>query len=163
MATTTQVPGCDACAGRWALSDSQDKARWMLAERLSGINLSMVLGALIGACEEVTVIWGGSALLGGTIGGGIGIAVGGIGVAPGAVLGAGMGAQVGLWILGFLGLKSLIEDLGTAVPEVLRLYEAGFRTAWGRLDDGARSCRATAMTSLASPERRTASRKATCC
>jgi hypothetical protein len=121
---------------RSALFASQDKACWMLAERLSGINLSMVLGALISACEEVAVVWGGSVLLGGTIGGGIGISVGGIGVAPGAVLGAGMGAQAGLWILGFLGLKSLIEDLGTAVPEVLRLYEEGFRTAWGRLDDG---------------------------
>jgi hypothetical protein len=75
---------------RSALFDSQDKACWMLAERLSDINLDMVLGALISACEEVAVVWGDSVLLG-----------------------AGMGAQVGLWILGFLGLKSLIEDLGT--------------------------------------------------
>jgi hypothetical protein len=118
-----------------ALEKSKDRACSMLVERLSGIGLSMILGALIGACEEVAMCWGGSVLVGGALGGFVGAWGGGLGAVPGAALGAGAGAQVGLWILGVLGLKSLIQDLGTAVPEVLRLYAQGFRTAWGAPED----------------------------
>ena len=119
---------------RTALWMSRDLACHMLAERLSGISLSAILGILVTACEEVAVCWGGSVLVGSALGGVVGSFAAGVGAVPGAALGAGMGAQIGAWILGFLGLKSLIEDLGTAVPEILSRYEQGFRVAWGRPD-----------------------------
>jgi len=128
-------PGARVRCVRTALWMSKDRACGMLAERLSGINLSTVLGVLIAACEDVAVVWGGSVLVGGALGGVVGALGGGVGAVPGAAVGAGLGVQAGLWILGLLGLKSLIEDLGTAVPEVLRLYEQGVSTAWGTADD----------------------------
>jgi hypothetical protein len=120
---------------RTALWMCKERACGMLVERLSGINLSTVLGVLIAACEDVAVVWGGLVLVGGALGGVIGALGGGVGAVPGAAVGAGLGVQAGIWIPGFLGLKSLIENLGTAVPEVLRHYEQGFRTAWGKADD----------------------------
>lgn len=128
-------PGARLRGLRTALEMSKDKACGILVERLSGINVSMALGVLIAACSDVAVVWGGSVLAGGALGGVVGAFGGGVGALPGAALGAGLGAQAGIWILGFLGLKSLIEDLGSAVPEVLRLYEQGFRTAWGTSGD----------------------------
>jgi hypothetical protein len=90
-----------------------------------------VLDVLLSACKDVALIWGGSVLMGGAAGGVIGFFGFGAGAVPGAVLGAGVGTQVGAWVLGLLGLKSLIEDLGTAIPQALRHYEAGLRLAWG--------------------------------
>ena len=136
-----------------ALETSKDKACGMLVERLSGINLSTVLDVFIAACTDVAVVWGGSVLAGGALGGVVGAFAGGVGAVPGAALGAGLGVQAGLWILAFLGLKSLIEDLGTAVPEVLRLYEQGFRTAWGKADDwGSRDRHDSFRTNIAANE-----------
>ena len=116
---------------RNALFFSGVAARDMLTARLSGIDLSTVIEVLLNACKDVAVCWGGSVLAGGAVGGAIGAFAGGVGAVPGAAIGAGLGAQVGAWVLGVLGLKALIEDLGTAVPNALRHYEAGFRMAWG--------------------------------
>jgi hypothetical protein len=103
----------------------------LVAERLTGIDISMVSEILISACKDVALVWGGSVLLGGAAGGAIGFFGFGVGAIPGAVAGAGVGTQVGAWVLGMLGLKALVEDLGTAIPQALRHYEEGFRLAWG--------------------------------
>jgi hypothetical protein len=116
---------------RGALFLSGPIAHRLLAERLSGIDLSGVAEILLSACKDVAVVWGGSVVLGGLAGGAIGFFGFGVGAAPGAVVGAGVGTQVGAWVLGFLGLKALIEDLGTAIPDALRHYEMGFKLAWG--------------------------------
>jgi hypothetical protein len=116
---------------RGALFFSGVEAGSILAERLAGINLSAVLRILLDACKDVAVYWGGSVLAGGALGGAIGAFGGGVGALPGAAIGAGLGSQVGAWVLGILGLKALLEDLGTALPEALRHYERGIRLAWG--------------------------------
>ena len=116
---------------RNALFFSGVEARDMLTARLSGIDLSTVIDVLLNACKDVAVCWGGSVRAGGAVGGVIGAFAGGVGAVPGAAIGAGLGTQVGAWVLGVLGLKALIQDLGTTVPDALRHYEAGFRMAWG--------------------------------
>jgi hypothetical protein len=114
-----------------AVSFSGVEAGDMLVARLSGLDLHTVVRILLDACKDVAVCWGGSVLVGGTLGGAFGAFAVGVGAIPGAALGAGLGAQIGAWVLGMLGLKALIEDLGTAVPDALRHYEAGLRMAWG--------------------------------
>jgi hypothetical protein len=116
---------------RSALFFSGVEGRGMLAARLAGIDLSTMIQILLDACKDVAVCWGGSVLAGGALGGTFGAFAGGVGAIPGATIGAGLGAQIGGWVLGMLGLKALIEDLGTAIPDALRHYEAGFRMAWG--------------------------------
>lgn len=116
---------------RGALFFSSMEAGRILGERLAGIDLSAVLSILLNACKDVAVYWGGSVLAGGALGGAIGAFGGGVGALPGAAIGAGLGSQVGAWVLGILGLKALLADLGTALPEALHHYERGIRLAWG--------------------------------
>jgi len=116
---------------RSALFFSGVEARSMLTARLAGIDLSTVIQILLDACKDVAMCWGGSVLAGGAFGATFGTFAGGVGAIPGAAIGAGMGTQIGAWVLGMLGLKALIEDLGTAVPDALRHYEGGLRMAWG--------------------------------
>ena len=116
---------------RNALFFSGVEAGHLVAERLAGINLSSVIHILLDACKDVAVYWGGSVLVGGTLGGVLGTFGGGVGALPGAAIGAGLGSQVGAWVLGIVGLKALLEDLGTALPEALRHYADGIRMAWG--------------------------------
>jgi hypothetical protein len=116
---------------RAALFFSGGEAGRILGERLAGIDLSAVLSILLNACKDVAVYWGGSVLAGGALGGAIGAFAGGVGALPGAAIGAGLGSQAGAWVLGILGLKALLEDLGTALPEALHHYERGIRLAWG--------------------------------
>jgi hypothetical protein len=116
---------------RSALFFSGVEAGHIVAERLAGINLSSVMNILLDACRDVAAYWGGSVLAGGALGGAIGAFGGGVGALPGAAIGAGLGSQVGAWVLGILGLKALLEDLGNALPEALGHYGNGIRMAWG--------------------------------
>jgi hypothetical protein len=116
---------------RGALFLSGPIAHRQIAERLAGIDLSGITEILLSACKDIAVIWGGSIVLGGLAGGVVGFFGFGVGALPGAVVGAGVGTQLGAWALGILGLKALIEDLGTAIPDALRHYELGFKLAWG--------------------------------
>jgi hypothetical protein len=116
---------------RGALLQSGAIAQRLIAERLAGIDLSMVGEILLSACKDIALVWGASILLGGAAGAVIGFFGFGVGAVPGAAVGASVGIQAGAWVLGFLGLKSLIEDLGTAIPDALRHYELGFKLAWG--------------------------------
>ena len=116
---------------RSALWRSTHIAGHMLAERLAGIDLSGVLGILLDACKDIALYWGGSVLLGGAAGAGIGVFFGGVGAIPGAFAGAAFGAQAGTWVLGLLGLASLVEGLGAALGEALWCYESGIENAWG--------------------------------
>ena len=117
---------------RSALWHSGPVAARLLAERLVGIDLSAVAGVLLSACQDIALLWGGSAVLGGAVGGLVGAFGAGVGAGPGVVLGIGLGTQVGAWVLGLMGLASLLDDLGHALPEALRLYSRGIETAWGR-------------------------------
>ena len=116
---------------RCALRDSGPMAGRLMAKRLAGIDLSAIWDILIEACKDIALYYGGSVVAGAAVGGIGGAFLGGVGAAPGAVLGAAAGAQVGGWVMGFLGLKSLVEDLGREFPKALDYYSQGFRKAWG--------------------------------
>lgn len=98
----------------------------------------MIWGILVEACKDIALYYGGSVVVGTSIGGAAGFFVGGAGAVPGAVAGAAAGSQVGLWVLGFLGLKSLAEYMIDALPQAMRHYEQGFRKAWGDPPQGNR-------------------------
>ncbi|UOD28073.1 hypothetical protein INH39_21710 [Massilia violaceinigra] len=118
---------------RKALHDSGPLAFQMIAQRLTGIDLSAIWPILVSACQDIALYYGGTVVAGGLIGGVGGALLGGVGALPGAAAGAAAGSYAGGWVLAMLGLKSLVEGLAQAVPEALRYYESGFLEAWGPL------------------------------
>lgn len=122
---------------RKALHDSGPLAQRMIVERLAGIDLSMIASILVSTCQDLALIYGGSTVVGGFIGGVGGAFFGGIGAVPGAAAGAAAGSYVGGLILSVLGLKSLVEGIAEAIPAALRHYQQGIAEAWGpeRQDD----------------------------
>ena len=116
---------------RTALRQSTSIAGQTPVARLAGIDLSGILGILLDACRDIALYWGGSVLAGGAAGAGVGFFVGGVGAFPGAAIGAAAGAQAGAWVLGLLGLASLVEGLGTALGHALSCYASGIENAWG--------------------------------
>ena len=118
---------------RKALRDSGPLAFEMIAQRLTGIDLSAIWPILVSACQDIALYYGGTVVAGGLIGGVGGALLGGVGAVPGAAAGAAAGSYAGGWVLAMLGLKSLVEGLAQAIPEALRYYESGFLEAWGPL------------------------------
>ena len=114
-----------------AFDDSKPMAVRMLADRLAGISFHTIQDILIEACRDVAICYGGAAIGGGMIGGVVGAFGGGIGAAPGAAVGAGAAMQVATWVMSIVGLKSLIEYFGDALPHALECYRRGFKKAWG--------------------------------
>ena len=117
-----------------AFDDSKPMAIRMLADRLAGISFHTVQDILIEACRDVAICYGGAAIGGGMIGGFVGAFGGGIGAAPGAAVGAGAAIQVATWAMSIVGLKSLVEYFGDALPHALECYRSGFKEAWGSSD-----------------------------
>jgi hypothetical protein len=118
---------------RSALYRSQDDAIQLLRRQLSGLDVSAIAATLVNAAQDVALIYGSSVVAGAFIGGAGGALIGGMGAVPGAGIGMTVGIKAGTAILAFLGLKSLIEDLGGAIPEALKQYALGFEEAWGPL------------------------------
>ena len=118
---------------RRALRDSGPMAGRLMAKRLSGIDLSAIWGILIEVCKDIALYYGGSVVAGAAVGGIGGAFLGGVGAAPGAALGAAAGAQVGGWVMGFLGLKSLVEGLGRELPKALNTTRKGSEKRGGLL------------------------------
>jgi hypothetical protein len=116
---------------RQALRESGPQAQRIIARQLSGIDLSSVWPTLISACQDIALLYGGSVVAGAVIGGAGGAFVGGVGAVPGAAAGAAAGSYLGGWVLGLLGLKSLVDGVTEAVPQALKFYERGFSEAWG--------------------------------
>jgi len=116
---------------RQALDDSGPIARRLIAQRLAGIDLSAIWPILIAACQDIALYYGGSVIVGGTIGGIGGAFFGGVGAVPGAAAGAAAGGYVGAAVLGLLGLKSPVEGLAESIGKALRCYRDGFVKAWG--------------------------------
>ncbi len=113
-----------------ALRESGRLSRDLIAGRLAGIDLSSIWHVLLKACEDIAITYAGSTAAGGAIGAAVGFFAGGVGAVPGAAIGAGIGAQIGTWILGLLGLASLLEYLGDSLPQAFGHYDRGLRTAW---------------------------------
>ncbi|WKB52203.1 DUF6861 domain-containing protein [Eleftheria terrae] len=114
-----------------ALYRSGEETRRIIVHRLAGLEVSVILDILIESCKDVALYYGGSVVVGGVAGGVAGFFAGGVGAVPGAGIGAGLGAKAGVWILGLLGLASLVEYLGESLPDAFRCYEDGFRACWG--------------------------------
>lgn len=132
-----------------ALERSGPKAQAMLLARFSDIQISMVGDILIAAVKEIALVYGASVVVGAALGFLIG---GPVGAGAGAVAGAGAAP----WILGFLGLKSLLEYFYDAVPEALELYQRGFKAAWNLPSSGRAWGRANAFQPDGSMEEATA-------
>lgn len=113
-----------------ALTQSDGIARSIVFERLKGLGLEDIWPILIQVLKDIALYWGGAVVVGALVGGVAGAFFGGAGAVPGAMAGGAIGNEVGIWILGLLGLKSLVESLVDLVPAACRRYEDGFRKAW---------------------------------
>lgn len=114
-----------------ALFLSDGMAREMIFTRLSGIDLSTIWNILIAILKDVAVYYGGSVVVGTAIGGVIGAFGAGAGAVPGAMAGAAVGHTLGLFVLEFMGLTSLVSGLTDIIPQAVKEYISGFREAWG--------------------------------
>lgn len=116
---------------RTALSLSESVALHEMGRHLAGINISTIWHILIAVCKDIALYYGGSVVLGASVGAIVGAFFGGVGAVPGAFVGAEAGSYVGGWIMGVLGLKSLVKTMVDTLPLAARWYELGFREAWG--------------------------------
>jgi hypothetical protein len=114
-----------------SLEMSAPIAKDRLVAMFAGIELSSILDILMAICKDIALYWGSSVLAGGVMGGVAGAFGLGVGVVPGVAVGVGAGNQVGLWLLAFLGLKSLAEGLVASAADAVGCYQKGFTLAWG--------------------------------
>lgn len=120
---------------RKALEESQAIALQNLKRTLGEIDLGVVWPVLKEVVLDMALYQGGGALVGGAVGAGLGSLAFGAGALPGLVVGAGLGADAGSFLLGFLGLKSVVQYMRSSLPDATHAYQKGFRYAWG--DDAA--------------------------
>jgi hypothetical protein len=80
---------------REALHNSGPLAQRMIVERLGGIDLSMIASILVSTCQDLALIYGGSAVLGGFIGGIGGAFFGGVGDLSGPTAARSLGTPNG--------------------------------------------------------------------
>lgn len=106
-------------------------AKRLVVYRLAGIDLTEVWDVLISAAKDIALVYGGSVLAGGLIGGIGGAFLGGVGAIPGVAAGATAGGYIGTWVLTLLGLGSFIDGMNLVAPEAFQHYEKGFTEAWG--------------------------------
>jgi hypothetical protein len=118
-----------------AVDESEGLALKEIQRKVDNISMDAVWPVLRLVCHDIALYLGGSTLVGGAIGGGLGFFAGGVGAIPGAAAGSAVGVQVGNVILGFLGLKCLVEYMVDAMPRALHAYREGFTQAWGRVPD----------------------------
>ncbi|GLQ87153.1 DUF6861 domain-containing protein [Dyella flagellata] len=115
---------------RSALADSRSIAWQAIVLKLEGIDLSMIWEILYSALHDIALYYGGSVVLGTAIGAGAGAFAGGVGAVPGAAIGMAAGAELGGWVLTFLGLAMVAKGLTDTIPQAMVCYKDGFRAAW---------------------------------
>lgn len=119
---------------REAIAGSEELALRNLSRKLGQVDLAQIWPLLREVCHDIALYVGGAALTGGAIGGGLGFFFGGgVGAAPGAIAGSAAGVEIGAMLLGFLGLKSLIEYMLDSVPRAADAYRRGLKHAWGHV------------------------------
>ena len=96
----------------------------------TGYQLSQFLDALIPGLIQALIALAASTALGGAIGAVVGAFFGGAGAIPGAVGGAAVGFDLGLAVLGWLGLGFLAYSIGHSLGELTALLELAVRRAW---------------------------------
>ncbi|MFJ2982589.1 MULTISPECIES: DUF6861 domain-containing protein [unclassified Pseudomonas] len=115
---------------RTAFIHAEWKARDLLRQRFSELDISSILHELLGVVTQMSMIVAGSVLTGGAIGAGVGAFAGGAGAIPMGAAGAAMGLQVSTWILGILGLTSIAEFFVEGLPSIAHYYLDGINIAW---------------------------------
>ena len=120
---------------RQALEESEDIALASLTRSLGGIGLDAIWPILRLLCHDIALYLGGAVLAGGLIGSALGFLAAGFGALPGALAGGALGAQAGSILLGFLGLKSVVEYMVDSIPKAAHEYRNGFKAAWGDFPD----------------------------
>jgi hypothetical protein len=117
------------------LREAIEESKWIalrnLKAKLGGIKLDDIWPLLLEICHDMALYIGGSAIAGAVVGAFIGSAGLGVGAVPGAVAGTAAGAEIGQMLLGFFGLKSVIEYMLDKLPVAIDEYRKGFLVAWG--------------------------------
>lgn len=131
---------------RAAIDLSGPRAQGMLTARFADLNIGDISDVLIEAVKEIAIVYGATVVAGAAVG----FLIGG---PAGAGVGALAGAGAAPWILGFLGLKSLVQFFRDSIPQALAHYKEGFTAAWSPLDGGQGWGRPSRVSSQASVER----------
>jgi hypothetical protein len=117
------------------LREAIELSKWIalrkLKAKLGGIKLDDVWPLLFEICHDLALYIGGSAVAGGVLGAAVGSMGLGIGAVPGALAGTAAGVQIGQMLLGFIGLKSVIEYMLDHLPVAIDEYRKGFLISWG--------------------------------
>lgn len=120
---------------RRALEESENIALRNLQGKLGSIHIEAVWPILRSVCHDMALYLGGGAIAGGAVGGGLGFLVFGGGAVYGAAAGSVIGVKMAAALLGFLGLKSVIQYMLENIPRAIGEYQVGFKYAWGRVPD----------------------------
>ncbi|WP_426687633.1 DUF6861 domain-containing protein [Rhodanobacter ginsengiterrae] len=114
-----------------ALKLSEGLAVYRILRDFQHLDLNEVVNDIVEVLRQCLIVMltttGGGALIGGVAGGVFGV---GVGAVPGIAIGAAAGAQMGEWILIFMGLKALSEYIVRDMPDIARAYWDGIRLAW---------------------------------
>lgn len=94
---------------RLAMAKSYPIIQQDLTRKWASINIADILPSLLQLVKEVAMIMGGSVAVGAVAGGAAGSLAFGAGALPGAVVGGGIGAQVGNVILLGMGLSAIAD------------------------------------------------------
>lgn len=129
----TRRYGVRAANVKKALDESEGIALRSLKAKLGSISLEAIWPVLRLVCHDVALYLGGGALSGAVVGGGLGMLAFGVGAIPGAVAGSVIGIKIGSMLVGFLGLKSVVEYMIASIPLAAEAYQDGFMEAWGRV------------------------------
>ncbi|NHZ63492.1 DUF6861 domain-containing protein [Massilia genomosp. 1] len=150
IAQHTEATRC-AYAVHQALQASNHRMAEMLVKRVAGLDFSSILGALWEGTKETALFIGGGAILGATVGGGLGALAAGVGAAPGAIIGAAVGIEIATLVMAVMGLADVVQSLAETIPEMCRKMIQGFALAWraGQLAHTARAQSAQLITASA--------------
>ncbi len=120
---------------RRSIEESEGIALRNIQGKLGNIRIESVWPILKSICHDMALYLGGGAVAGGAVGGGLGFLVFGGGIVYGAAAGSVIGVKMAAMLLGFLGLKSVIQYMLENIPRAIDEYQRGFKDAWGRMPD----------------------------
>ncbi|MBI6772895.1 DUF6861 domain-containing protein [Pseudomonas syringae] len=101
-----------------------------LMRKWASIDITEILPVLLQLVKEVAMIMGGSVAVGTIMGAAAGSLAFGAGSVPGAIVGSGIGAQVGNLILLGMGLSAIATYFYEGLPACLTTIYEGMVTAW---------------------------------
>lgn len=115
---------------RLALARSYPIIQGTLKRKWASIEIEQISPVLMQLIKEIVMIVGGSMAIGTVVGGLAGSLALGAGTAPGALIGSGIGLQVGNLILMALGLAAIGEYFYSGLMPCLKTLDEGITIAW---------------------------------